>query len=205
MIEVIERQVTNQLLCFVPFYQQSQSESEMFIVHNKQYLENKINFFSLGDRGLDSVHYVQIWSRSPYQDSHNWHDLLTFKKRFNSAFQINLARQSMSLLRYKSCHLELRTVNAVGPDITLSRYRDITSSIRQTVWNSILSFILNLLGDQCDQNDIMPLNGMITQTNEKKKKEFDVADSYNMFSSTNKRKNKLINEIKGSKMGQSNH
>ena len=70
----------------------------MFIVHNKQELENNTNIFLPNDRGLNSAQGVQILCHSLYQGSDEWHNLLTFKERFNSAFQIKSARKSVTLL-----------------------------------------------------------------------------------------------------------
>ena len=48
-------QVTEYLPLFVPFHRQSQSESEMSTVYNKQEHENKTNIFLPNHRGLNSA------------------------------------------------------------------------------------------------------------------------------------------------------
>ena len=81
-----------------PFIGNRNRYREMFIVHNKQELENNTNIFLPNDRGLNSAQGVQILCHSLYQGSDEWHNLLTFKERFNSAFQIKSARKSVTLL-----------------------------------------------------------------------------------------------------------
>ena len=84
-----------------PFIGNRNRYREMFIVHNKQELENNTNIFLPNDRGLNSAQGVQILCHSLYQGSDEWHNLLTFKERFNSAFQIKSDRKSVTLLWYQ--------------------------------------------------------------------------------------------------------